>query len=175
MRKMIPLALLTALTTAAIAAPLTEPEVPAALKHVADVQFSLGVHAKGVQIYECGPSKDKASVLTWNFKAPEATLADGDGKPVGLHYAGPTWEGLDGSKVVGQVKASAPSADPDSIPWLLLDAKSNFGTGTFARVGAIQRVVTHGGKAPAEGCDSARVGSELRVPYTADYFFYNKP
>jgi len=36
----------------------------------------------------------------------------------------------------------------------------------------VQRVKTGGGKAPASGCDAANAGREVRVPYTAEYFFY---
>ena len=55
---------------------------------------------------------------------------------------------------------------------LLLEAKSAEGPGIFARVTYIQRVNTTGGTAPTEGCDAAHAGQEVRVPYTADYFFY---
>ena len=40
---------------------------------------------------------------------------------------------------------------------------------------AIQRVHTHGGKAPAEGCDAAHNGAETKSSYTADYYFYAPP
>jgi hypothetical protein len=33
-----------------------------------------------------------------------------------------------------------------------------------------------GGKAPAGGCDQSSMGKELRVPYSAVYYFYvSKP
>jgi hypothetical protein len=120
--------------------------------------------AVGVQIYRWDGT-------SWNFVAPEAVLfADaGDHGEVGIHYAGPTWESVSGSKVVGMVLERC-TPDPDAIPWLLLGAVSNEGPGIFARVTFIQRVNTVGGKAPTEPGDFQ--GEEASVPYTAEYFFY---
>lgn len=50
---------------------------------------------------------------------------------IGKHYAGPTWEGKDGSKVVGEVNARDNGPDPNAIPWPLLSAKSKSGTGAY--------------------------------------------
>jgi hypothetical protein len=103
--------------------------------------------------------------------APEANLFDGTGKKIAKHYAGPTWEDVDGSLVVGQVAAKIDSPDGHSIPWLLLTAKTTSGKGQFSRVLSIQRVHTVGGDAPSS-CDGSKPDKELRVPYKADYFFY---
>jgi hypothetical protein len=81
----------------------------------------LEVPAEGVQIYR--REKNAAGVWAWVHKGPEAALFDAANKPIGKHYGGPTWEGDDGGKVVGAMKADAPSPD-GSIPWLLLDIKS---------------------------------------------------
>lgn len=99
-------------------------------------------------------------------------MFDRHGKKIGRHYAGPTWEATDGSKVVGEFKNRAPSTDANAIPWLLLAGKKHEGYGIFSRVTSIQRLETVGGKAPAEGCDQSSQGKELRVPYTAVYYFY---
>jgi hypothetical protein len=107
----------------------------------------------------------------WTFRAPDASLMNLDGEPIGLHYAGPTWEGLDGSRVMAAARANADSPDPSAIPWLLLEAQSNAGTGLFSTVSYIQRLDTSGGRAPADGCGASTVGQEARVPYTAIYTF----
>jgi hypothetical protein len=40
----------------------------------------------------------------------------------------------------------------------------------------IQRLYTVGGNAPSGGCEQASAGSEVRVPYSAEYrFFIDKP
>jgi hypothetical protein len=144
--------------------------VPETLKVPVTQVFSLETLATGVQIYECRASKDNR--FEWVFKAPEAELFDSAGRRVGKHYAGPTWESNDGSKVVGEVKARDDGPDPNAIPWLLLSAKSTSGSGVFGRTQSIQRLRTAGGKAPAEGCNQAQVGKEARVTYKATYYFY---
>ncbi len=150
----------------------TMPEVPDALKAPDTQVLSLETQAVGMQIYECKASKDDPTRFEWVFKAPEAELFDSAGKKIGKHYAGPTWESNDGSKVVGEVKAKDNGPDPNAIPWLLLSAKSNSGSGVFSRAQSIQRLYTTGGKAPAEGCDQTQLGKEVRVPYKAKYDFY---
>ena len=72
-----------------------------------DLKSYLSVPAKGVQIYVCSKTDNG---FAWTFKAPEAELFDTAGARLGKHYAGPSWEGLDGGKVVGAVKTSASGA-----------------------------------------------------------------
>jgi hypothetical protein len=143
-------------------------DLPAAIKPAEGLNVYRTAHAIGAQIYTC--SKNDRGVWTWAFKAPEAVLVDPQEKLLGKHAAGPSWEGLDGGKVVGAVKASAPSPN-NSIPWLLLDIKSREGNGEFTQAKAILRVSTQGGVAPTEGCDEAHSGTERRVHYTGVYLF----
>jgi hypothetical protein len=150
----------------------TTPLVPETLKVPATQVLSLETQATGVQIYECKTGKGGPMRFEWVFKAPEAELFDNTGKRIGRHYAGPTWESNDGSKVVGEVRARDDGPDSSAIPWLLLSAKSTSGNGVFSQTQSIQRVHTVGGKAPAEGCNQAQVGKEARVPYKAMYNFY---
>jgi hypothetical protein len=155
---------------------LSVPVVPDTIKVPPTDTLSFAANGKGVQIYECRAKKDDATQYEWVLKAPEADLFDGRGKKIGRHYGGPTWESSDGSKVVGELKGSEPSTDANAIPWLLLGAKKHEGDGVFSRVNSIQRLETGGGKAPGGGCDESSVGKELRVPYSAKYYFYvSKP
>jgi hypothetical protein len=144
-------------------------QVPRELQPPANEQFLLPVHAKGVQIYAC---KTDGAQFTWTLKAPDAQLTDASGKPFGKHFAGPSWEANDGSRVTGKAVANAPSPDPGSVPWLLVSVVDRSGEGTLARVTSIQRINTKGGKAPASGCDAAHAGDEHRVAYSADYVFF---
>ena len=127
--------------------------------------------ADGVQIYECRKAAD-GNFPEWVFVAPEARLADSNGTTLGHHYAGPTWEANDGSKVVGVVKAKADAINPRAIPWLLLETHSTGTPGLFSKVTSIQRVATVGGVAPETGCGTATIGKQERVPYTAQYAQY---
>ena len=135
----------------------------------AQEQLLFQVHAKGDQVYSC---KSDGAQFTWTLKAPDAQLFDKDGKPFGKHFAGPSWEANDGSRVTGKAVANAPSPDADSIPWLLVTILSHDGSGVLSRATTIQRLNTKGGKAPASGCDASHAGGEVRVPYSADYLFY---
>jgi Protein of unknown function (DUF3455) len=144
--------------------------VPQQLQPPANEQLLLQVHAKGDQIYTC---KSDGAQFTWTLKAPDAQLFDKDGKPFGKHFAGPSWEAVDGSRVTGKAVANAPSPDADSIPWLLVTIVGHSDNhGLLSRATTIQRLNTKGGNAPAAGCDAAHVGQETRVPYYADYLFY---
>ena len=148
------------------------PSVPEPLRVPAGQILIQQVHATGVQIYECTASKASPVRFEWALKAPEAELRDRGRRIFGKHYAGPTWEALDGSKVVGEVTARDPGPDPNAIPWLLLKATAASGRGVLSNTKSIQRIGTSGGKAPANGCDETLFGKELRVPYQADYYFY---
>jgi hypothetical protein len=147
-------------------------DVPAPLRVPDNQVLRQQLHATGVQIYRCQPAKDDPSQFEWSLKQPEAALFDKQGREIGKHYAGPTWEANDGSKVTGVVLARANSPAPNAIPWLLLSAKTTSGTGIFSAVSYIQRLHTLGGSAPAGGCSQAQAGEELRVSYSADYLFY---
>ena len=151
----------------------TNPLVPENLRVPAGQTLSLVSPATGVQIYECGAGKVDATRFEWVFKSPEADLFDLSGKKIGKHYAGPTWESNDGSKVAGEVKARDDGPAATAIPWLLLGAKTTSGNGVFSRTQSIQRLYTVGGKAPAGGCSKAQLGKEARVPYKATYYFYS--
>ena len=173
--EVVPLGLIVLVALVAGSAPTwagTIPSVPENLRTPATEVLSLETMATGVQIYECNASKDDSTRFEWIFKAPEADLFDSAGHKIGKHYAGPTWESTDGSKVVGEVKAKDNGPDPNAIPWLLLSAKSTSGTGVFTRVKSIQRLHTAAGKAPAEGCSKAQEGKVARVDYKAKYYFY---
>lgn len=148
-------------------------DVPEKLKPGANESLAMIAAAKGVQIYECRASKDRAGEYEWIFVAPEADLFDAGGvKIIGRHYAGPHWEAADGSRIVGAVKEHADAPAEGSIPWLLLAAKSVGPEGSFSRVTSVQRLHTVGGVAPRGGCFEAEKGTQLRIGYTADYYFF---
>lgn len=150
----------------------TLPAVPDSLAVPATQTLLLGTRGSGVQIYDCKPSREDPYRFEWVLRAPEADLFDAAGTRVGKHYAGPTWEANDGSKVVGEVKAHDDGPDANAIPWLLMTAKPTSGAGVLARTASVQRLQTVGGKPPAGGCSEARAGAEARVPYSAMYYFY---
>lgn len=149
--------------------------IPVEIKDPADV-FSLSVLAIGVQVYkakEVAPGR-----FEWVFKAPEAELFDSNGRMVGRHFlddanGGPAWVLDDGSKVVADAAKEAVKRHEveNSIPWLRLPRKESKGDGALGQIKSIRRLQTLGGKAPLLPPDKSQEGKELRVYYTATYYF----
>ena len=143
------------------------------LRAPADEQLAFVLGAQGVQIYACKPKPNDPNAYAWSFVAPEATLSEG-GTIVGRHYGGPTWESSsDRSSVKGTVRERQ-DGGAGNIPWLLLSATPSGSEGKFGGITSIQRVATKGGVEPTEACDASKSGQEVRVPYTADYYFYKR-
>ena len=153
-------------------APTALVRVPDKLKPGANESVAMIVPATGVQIYECRARRDQVGGYEWAFVGPEAELFNTRGTRIGRHYAGPHWESIDGSKILGTVKERGDAPAADAIPWLLLAAKSVGPEGSFSKVTSIQRVKTVGGVAPKADCSEAVVGTPARVNYTADYYFF---
>jgi hypothetical protein len=126
------------------------------------------LHAEGAQVYECKAGND--GKLAWAFREPIATLVL-DGKTVGRHYAGPSWEHVDGSAVVGKAVGNAPGKSAGDIPWLKLEVTAHRGSGALSGVTTVQRINTAGG-VYAGACDKA--GAFHSAPYAADYVFLRK-
>lgn len=141
---------------------------------------TLRAAARGVQIYRCtatagdAGAADAGAPYQWVFTAPEATLYDAAMNVIGSHSAGPRWRGADGSEVVGTVVARNPAPDATAIPWLLLSGAPTSAAGIFGRARFIHRVATVGGVAPTTGCNAGTVGTDARVDYTADYYFWGE-
>ena len=107
------------------------------------------------------------------MKAPDTILYDATFVTVSTHGAGPNWTStVDASVVIGARVSQVDAPQSTAIPWLLLKSTSNSGAGAFSDVTYVHRVNTVGGKAPASGCDAAASGTETRVNYSADYYFF---
>ena len=96
-----------------------------------------------------------------------------------------TWQDRDSSIIWAKLHQSGPdgngavTVDPRAVAWLLLDEvgvqKGPTGGDTLTKTTFVQRLNTTGGLAPSTGCSSLTdVGNQAFVPYTADYFFYQK-
>ncbi len=161
--KMLPLSTIAVLACAGAASAQVPPAIAAPGETVVAT-----LHAEGAQVYECKAGAD--GKLAWAFREPIATLLL-DGKTVGRHYAGPNWEHVDGSAVVGKVVANAPGKTASDIPWLKLEVTAQRGSGTLSGVTTVQRINTAGG-VHAGTCDKA--GAFYNAPYATDYVFLRK-
>lgn len=146
------------------------PDVPDSIQAPAGEEVVLYAHATGSQIYTCQAAAD--GKFSWTLKAPEAELQDRKDKVIGQHSAGPTWKLIDGSEVTGKAVAKVNALDAESIPWLLVHVVNHAGNGLLSPVTSIQRVHTHGGQPPADGCDTSHHDAETKSSYTADYYFF---
>lgn len=144
--------------------------VPGSLTPAADQTLKSTFMGVGVQIYTCAIQANGGYL--WTLVGPNANLLDDDGKLVGTHFIGPTWQGTDGSSVVAKKLAGA-TVDAANLPWLLLGATAHGAEeGRFSSITSIQRLSTVGGNAPPDGCDAAHAGSITQIPYSAQYVFY---
>ncbi|MFO1087067.1 MAG: DUF3455 domain-containing protein [Reyranellaceae bacterium] len=186
MKRLLVATLAAASTATAMAmaapAPTLPGDIPAALRPATGETLAATLPAKGVQIYECrvlGPPRTPSHIgaeprFAWKFVAPEADLFDGDGEQIGVHGAGPYWQAVDGSRLIGEIKARIDAPTARAIPWLLLAVTSATGpAGRFSRVTSIQRIDTNGGTAPVEACTPEFTGVRVRMPYSATYRFFS--
>ena len=150
-----------------VSAPAVETALPNAIAAPGETVV-VTLHAEGAQVYECKAGAD--GKLAWAFREPQATLT-ADGKIVGRHFAGPTWELADGSAVVGKAAGNAPGKTASDIPWLKLEVTAQRGKGALSGVTTVQRINTAGG-VHAGACDKA--GTFHSAPYAADYVFLKK-
>jgi uncharacterized protein DUF3455 len=151
-----------------LSAPNSRAQIPDTIAAGPGEAAMVTIHAEGAQIYEC--KADSGGKLTWQFREPIAALMI-DGKTVGRHFAGPSWELADGSAVTGKVAGRASGASAKDIPLLKLGVTSQRGAGQLTGASSIQRINTKGGT--AEGaCEQG--GAFLSVPYSADYVFLRK-
>ncbi len=169
MKKLLSTIALFGFGLAAAQSGFTLPTIPSEIAAPEGQKVALVALGRGTQNYVCQANTAKTG-FEWAFKAPEANLFDSSNTKIASHYSGPTWEAPDGSKVVGEVKARV--ASPNTIPWLLLNAKSTAGTGLFGKTTWVQRLSTTGGSAPSTGCDISTVGSEASMAYSSLYVFY---
>jgi hypothetical protein len=181
---------LPAMTAGASQPAVKPPPVPTNLQVPAGNRAFLVGHAVGTQNYVCLPS---GIGFAFTLFTPQATLFNDDQRQIITHYFSPnpfeagtiraTWQdSRDTSTVWGAVSAS--STDPafvaaGAIPWLLVTVvgaqAGPTGGNTLTATTFIQRLNTSGGIAPSTGCAaSTDVGNKAFVPYTADYFFYQK-
>ncbi len=142
-----------------------------------DARVVYTVRGAGEQVYVCSQQPD---AMKWILAGPAAVLTDmATSEPVGKHGPGPQWTWNDGSAVRGKVTGSRSSPDAANVPWLLVKVDLYPGpNGPFDtslkldEIKYVRRSDTHGGVGPTSGCDAAKIGASVSVPYSATYTFY---
>jgi uncharacterized protein DUF3455 len=142
--------------------------VPSELRPPEGQELVLKAIGRGSQNYICEQATGR-----WTFRDPTAALIR-HGRAIGIHYAGPTWELFDASRVTARAIISVPAPNPTTdIPWLLLQATGHAGSGVLSTVDYIQRLHTRGGVAPNAGACNPATDQTVGVPYTAVYRFFS--
>ena len=148
------------------------PEVPGTIAVEEGHKPFLIANAVGVQIYACSTA---GATYRWSLVAPRADLFEQNGKFLGTHFGGPSWQAKDGSLVKAALERRV-TVDPTAIDWFLLrvtDAAAGADGARLAGTTFIQRVQTTGGLAPApESCNAETFGDVEEIPYTAVYAFW---
>jgi hypothetical protein len=153
-------------------AAVTEPAgLSPALRAAPGEAPALMLNARGTQIFTCMASPTQAGAYGWVSTAPDARLYDGTHEAARLATAD-HWESLDDRSSVSGIPMRMQSGGTGNMPWALIRGLPAGENGMFAGVTSIQRVNTLGGTAPAAGCDELHVGTEARVDFSADYYFY---
>jgi hypothetical protein len=160
---------LAALLAPAAFAAVSEPAgLPAPLRASQNEAPAFMLRASGTHVYECVAVPGG---YRWAFLNPDATLFDGT-RSIATHTTASTWEASsDRTSAAGRVSATQPAGE-GNLPWALYRTQSSGDGGLFSGVTSVQRVNTVGGVAPASGCGDTTVGTESRVQFSADYYFY---
>ena len=166
----------SAAPAAAKAAAPSRPTVPAEIEAPGE-RHARGpaVRARDAELPLSGDlGRGRGVEARWPPRRSSSGRAEPGGDIAGKHGAGPSWTLNDGSGAKGDAPNAKKAASPEAgaVAWLLIPAQSNGQAGELQGVTLVQRIGTHGGIAPAGGCDTASVGAETKVPYTATYVFY---
>lgn len=133
-----------------------------------NVEPAFALSASGVQIYQCSNLGDGWG---WTYVAPDVTLYEGT-RSIGEHKRPDLWESTSDRSSVTAVPRVNQGAGAGNLPWQLMRAAPLNPTGMFANVTYVQRVNTQGGLPSPTGCGPGLEGTENRVPFRADYYFY---
>jgi hypothetical protein len=147
--------------------------VPANIAPPRGNKLKLALHVvKGTQDYACVNG-------AFALQNPEAILKNGRERDDALHFFGAPGSPVfvsdrDSSEVDLDKIAAAPAPAAGSVAWLLLKTVAvanaeNGSPGLFSNITFVQRLNTHGGNPPAGACTVGRI---VKIPYAADYFFY---
>lgn len=119
--------------------------------------------ASGEQVYECAAAGDS---YAWRLKGVNAKLLDSDGHLFATQNDVSSWLAVDGSQLSGRV-AKTTGADGAA-----LYSVTSTTSGIFSQITDVVRYHVTGGQPPAEACQRDVLHRSVRVPFTADYIFF---
>jgi hypothetical protein len=128
--------------------------------------------AKGTVRYECTGQEG----AVWQAGPVEETLFDKQGRPIAEMRSGAgcaycmRWQATDGSAVVAQSIAREPGKRTGNVDAQLWAVRNHEGSGLFGSVETLRRTQGEGGEPVPHDC--ARIGTYMRLSYSAHYQFY---
>jgi hypothetical protein len=150
-------------------AAIAAPAVPESLRVPDGQRVSSHIYVQGVRIFVWRADPANPGQGGWEYVATQGALFNCDGKLIGYHSAGPTWESKATGREVRGVVLAETTCDVDAMPWSLIRATNAPAPG-FARTTYIVRVNTTGGLAPEGRGDYE--GQRVRVSFEAEDYFY---
>jgi hypothetical protein len=140
------------------------------------VDFSLpvGHHAlfsapaSGDETYQCVVTGDK---YAWQVRAVNATLFDSDGHLFATQSDVSAWLAVDGSQISGRVTKAieTPGSTYGDAMYAITNASSG---GVLGQITDVVRDHVTGGQPPERACDQSALRQSVRVPFKADYIFF---
>lgn len=124
--------------------------------------------ATGVQIYQCTAVNGS---YAWQLKGIDARLLDSDGNPFARQTDVAEFVGVDGSSIDGRIAKTVDPAQANGLPDQLYAVQRST-AGLFISVTDVVRDHVSGGLPPSDACDSAAAAKTIRVPFKADYVFF---
>jgi Protein of unknown function (DUF3455) len=149
---------------------MAPPPLPTAVRVPAGHRHAMTLKSVGTLNYECRARAGMSGAYAWVLASPDAALLHWSGLSVGRYYAGPTLAYRDGSRVT--LKLVGASADePGKLPIHLYEAARHSEKGELSAVTYVQRLNALGSE-PTRPCNAARVGSDEKTEFSADFLFY---
>lgn len=128
----------------------------------------LRLEASGEQIFRC--ARDTQGWY-WKFQSPNAYLFDPEtNQAVAKHGYQFAFVHNDGSALTARIISVEPN--PGHLSKALFATTSNGKSGAFNNVRFVQRLNTNGG-IPKSRCVEAQKDKVLRIPFSAEFVFYN--
>ena len=150
--------------------PLAAEPVPGPLVPAGETP-RLQLAARGVQIYEC--RRVDGVQAAWLFIAPEARLSTtAASRPDAMAPARPGRRRTAAGSSAPWSRRSFRGTTTTRSPGCCCTPAPPTAPGRLAGITSVQRIHTSGGTSPARNCSEATLGRVARVPYTADYVFF---
>ncbi|HEV2909085.1 MAG TPA: DUF3455 domain-containing protein [Candidatus Eremiobacteraceae bacterium] len=125
--------------------------------------------AAGDEIFRC---TEDHGAYAWTLAGVDAKLLDSDGHVFAIQNDVATWVATDGSRASGNASKSITVRSTDSQPDTLYAITDRNAGGVLSQISDIIRDHVSGGLPPATACDASAVRRTVRVPFKADYIFF---